>query len=137
MQLEVSQVFDRPLNVVWEFIVVNHIANHPRWDPQMELWPVTEGPIGLGTVIGRRQARGDAPTEGTMEVVEFETGRAVGMLVLDGPFAIHSRMTFEPLEGDRTKLTIRIDLPDNIKAFDRSFVERSVSNMKTLIEEET
>ena len=99
MHVELSQVIDRPSSVVWGFIVTDHIANHPRWDPQMELWPVTEGPLGLGTVIRRRQSRGDVPSEGTMEVVEFDPDHAVGWLVHDGPFVFRSRTTFDPIEG--------------------------------------
>jgi hypothetical protein len=137
MLVEISEVFDRPLDVVWSFIVVDHIRNHPRWDPQMELWPVTEGPIGLGTVIGRRQSRGEVPSEGTMEVTEFDPDHAVGWLVLDGPFAIRSRTTFEPLDDGRTKMTTSVELPDHVKAFDPSFMKRSMRNMKSLIESET
>lgn len=137
MQVEMAQEFDRPPDVVFRFLVVDHIANHPRWDPYMELWPITEGPIGLGSVIGRRQARGEVPTEGTMEVVEFEPDRSVGWLVHDGPFVIRSGLSFEPIEGNRTRMTIRTELPDSVKAFDPSFMQRSLHNMKTLIETET
>jgi uncharacterized protein YndB with AHSA1/START domain len=137
MQVEMSQDFDRPPNVVFRFLVADHIANHPRWDPQMELWPITDGPIRLGSVIGRRQSRGAVPTEGTMEVVEFEPDRSVGWLVHDGPFAIRSSLSFEPIEAGRTRMTIRTELPDSVKAFDPSFMERSLRNMKSLIEAET
>lgn len=103
----------------------------------MELWPLTDGPIRLGSVIGRRQSRGDVPTEGTMEVVEYALDRSVGWLVHDGPFALRSNMSFEPMDGDRTRVTIRTELPDAVKAFDPSFIERSLRNMKALIESET
>ena len=137
MQVEMSQEFDRPPDVVFRFLVADHIANHPRWDPQMELWPITDGPVRLGTVIGRRQSRGDVPSEGTMEVVEWEQDRSVGWLVHDGPFTMHSSLSFEPLDGDRTRMTIRTELPDAVKGFDPSFMERSLRNMKALIEAET
>lgn len=137
MQVELSQEFDRPPSVVFRFLVVDHIANHPRWDPQMELWPITDGPIRLGSVIGRRQSRGEVPTEGTMEVVEYAQDRSVGWLVHDGPFALRSTVSFEPMDGDRTRVTIRTELPDAVKAFDPSFMERSLRNMKSLIEAET
>jgi uncharacterized protein YndB with AHSA1/START domain len=137
VHVEISQVFDRPPEVVFKFLVIDHIANHPRWDPQMELWPVTEGPLGLGTVIKRRQSRGEVPTEGTMEVVEFDLDRAVGWVVHDGPFTLRSRSTFEPIEGGGTKMTTSVDLPEGVKAFDPSFMERSMRNMKALIEAET
>jgi len=137
MQVELSQEFDRPPSVVFRFLVVDHIANHPRWDPQMELWPITDGPIRLGSVIGRRQSRGEVPTEGTMEVVEYAQDRSVGWLVHDGPFVLHSSLSFQPIDGTRTLMTMRIELPDAVKAFDPSLVERSLRNMKALVEAET
>jgi hypothetical protein len=137
MRVELSQVFDRPPSVVFEFIVVDHIRNHPRWDPQVELWPVTEGPLRVGSVIKRRQSRGDVPTDGTMEIIEFDQDRSVGWLVHDGPFVFRSRSTFEPVEGARTKMTTSVDLPERVKAFDPAFMERSMGEMKALIEAET
>jgi hypothetical protein len=137
MYVERSQLFDRPPSVVFKFIVVDHLENHPRWDPQMELWPVTEGPLRVGSVIKRRQSRGDVPTEGTMEVVEFDPDRAVGFLIHDGPFVIRSRMTLEPGEGGGTMMTMSVDLPDEVRAFDPAFLDRSLRNMKALIEAET
>jgi hypothetical protein len=56
---------------VWRFVAVEHVRNHPRWDPDMELEQVTEGPIGVGTLIRRRNTHSDTPVEGTMEVVKL------------------------------------------------------------------
>ena len=73
MELEVSTVVDRPPAVVWDFYAVHHVENHPRWDPDLELENTPGGPIRVGTVIRRRSTRFDPPTEGTIEVVEFES----------------------------------------------------------------
>ena len=72
MQLDVSEVIDRPLADVFRFYAVNHVQNHPRWDPDMQLEQLTEGPIGVGTVIRRRHTHYGEPIEGTMEVTEYE-----------------------------------------------------------------
>jgi len=48
---------------------------HPGWDPDLELEKLSEGPIGLGTVIRRENTRYDTPTEGRMEVVDWEAER--------------------------------------------------------------
>ena len=37
MELEVSTVVERPLEVVWDFYAVHHVENHPRWDPDLKL----------------------------------------------------------------------------------------------------
>jgi hypothetical protein len=69
MRLDRSAFIERPPADVFRFFAVNHVQNHPRWDPQMELEQVTEGPIGVGTVIRRRHTHYGEPIEGTMEVV--------------------------------------------------------------------
>jgi hypothetical protein len=78
--------------------VVDHLKNHPRCDPLMGLWPVTEGPLRLGSILHCRQSRSEVPTEGTLEVIEYEPDRSAGWLVRDGPF--------EPIEERWVKLAL-------------------------------
>ncbi len=72
LQFESSQVIDRPIEQVFHFYAVEHVRNHPRWDPDIELWLDSDAPIGVGTIIHRRNRRSGTPVEGTMEVVELE-----------------------------------------------------------------
>lgn len=137
MNVERSIVIERPPAVVFDFYAVKHIRNHPRWDPGMELWPATDGPMGVGTVIRRRNTRGSTPVEGTMEVVEFVPEHAIGMIIRDGPFEITGRTTFEAVGEAATRLTTSVELPAGIDRFDPSFMERSLCNMKELIEAES
>ena len=141
MKLSVSKVIDRPPAVVWQFFAVDHLRNHPRWDPKMELRQLTDGPIGVGTRIQRRHTRLGVPIEGTMEVVEFQPERAMGAVIHDstptGPLEVHSRMTAEPEGEGRTTLTIHLDIPAMAASMDPSMVEASLSKMKELIEAET
>jgi uncharacterized protein YndB with AHSA1/START domain len=141
MRVSFTTVIDRPPAVVWEFFAVKHVRNHPRWDPKMELRQLTEGPMGVGTRIHRRSIRTDPPTEGTMEVVEFEPERVLAMVIRDdapaGPLEMHSRMTVEPTGEGRTRLTGLIDVPTMEAPMDPSAIEASLSRMKELIEAET
>ena len=73
--IQVSQVINRPVDEVFHFYARDHVRNHPRWDPDMELERISPGPFGVGTVIRRRNSRSGTPVEGTMEVVEFEPNR--------------------------------------------------------------
>ena len=140
VQLQVSQVIDRPVAKVFHFLAREHVRNHPRWDPDIELEQVSEGPIGVGTVIRRRNSRSGTPVEGTMEVVEFEPNRVFGTVIHDGPVEMRGRTTFEPEGDDQTTITIIVDLPGMNESMDKSFLtsrmERSVQNMKRLIESE-
>ena len=96
MRLDVSEVIDRPPADVFRFYAVNHVQNHPRWDLDMELEQLTDGPIGVGTVIRRRHTHYGELIEGSMEVVEYEPDRAFGVVIHDGPVEILGRMGIEP-----------------------------------------
>ena len=138
MKLVLSTLINRPPHVVFDFFAVNHVQNHPRWDPHMELQQVSDGAIGVGTQIQRRQTRMGPPIEGTMEIVEFEPGRAFGAVIVDqtpnGPLEIHSRATLDPVDGSGTKLTFHLDIPAMDASPDPSMIENSLRRIKELIE---
>jgi len=140
MQLQVSYVIDRPLAKVFHFYAVEHVRNHPRWDPDIELEQISDGPIGVGTILRRRNSRSGTPVEGTMEVVEFEPNCAMGTIVHDGPVEMRGRATFEAVSDDRTIITTTVEIPGMDESTDKSFLtsrlERSQRNMKQLIESE-
>jgi hypothetical protein len=136
MRLEVHEIIDRPPAEVFRFVATDHVRNHPRWDPLMELEQVSEGPIGVGTVIRRRHTHYGEPIEGTMEVVEYERGRAFGMVIHDGPVEIRSRMSFDPEGQESTRLTGSIDIPSATSPIDPAPIEASLREMKRLIESE-
>lgn len=142
VQIQVSEVIDRPVETVFKFFAHEHVRNHPRWDPDIELEQISEGPIGVGTLIRRRNSRSGTPVEGKMEVDEFEENHSLGMLIHDGPAVMHGRAVFEPVGEGQTRLTTIIDIPGIDEAnFDRNFMlsrlERSQQIRKSLIESET
>lgn len=141
MKLSRSTLIDRPPAVVWRFVAVDHVRNHPRWDPRMELRQLTDGPIGVGTRIQRRHTRLDVPVAGTMEVVEFEPERAMATVIHDdtprGPLEVRSRMTIEPAADGATTLTIELELPGSDASMDPAMIEGSLARMKELIEAKT
>ena len=139
LKVQVSEVVDRPVADVFRFIAREHVRNHPRWDPDMQLEQVSDGPIGVGTIIRRRNTHSGTPVEGTMEVTEFEPDRAMGVVIHDGPTETRSRMTFTPEGPDRTTITINAkfaDLDESMGSRIAGLIKRSVGNMKQLIESE-
>jgi hypothetical protein len=141
VDVQVSTEVDRPIADVWRFYATDHVRNHPRWDPDMHLEQLSGGPIGLGTRIRRVNTRWGQPVEGEMEVVEFEPERAMGAVIHDANMDIHGRAVFEPRGAKRTILTISVDVqelddPEKVE-FMRSMMQRSVDNMKRLIETES
>ena len=139
VRIEVSQEIDRPVGVVFNFYADDHVRNHPRWDPDMELWRTSDEPIGLGTIIQRRNSHGDTPVEGTMEVVEYEPNRAIGMVIREGDMETDGRATFEEAGEGRTRLTIAANMPIDESMKDRmtGMVQGSLRNIKGFVEAET
>ena len=140
MEIDVSTVVGRPVATVWEFYADHHVENHPRWDPDLELEKLSDGPIGLGTQIKRRNTRYDIPTEGTMEVVEFEPEKVMGMKIQDGPIETKGRATFSAATPNTTLMTIWAEFPgmdDSMADKIRPLMERSAQTIKQLIESET
>jgi hypothetical protein len=138
--LEVSEVIDRPVAAVFRFCADNHVRNHPRWDPDIELEQVSEGAMGVGTVIRRRNTRSGTPVEGTMEIVEYERDQAMGGVIREGPVQMRGRMTFDAVDENRTRLTISAEIPgldESAAARIRSLMQRSADNIKRLVESET
>ncbi len=137
LRVQVSEVIDRPVTEVFHFYAHEHVRNHPRWDPDMQLEQVSDGPIGVGTIIRRRNTHSGTPVEGTMEVVEFEPDRAFGVLIHDGPTETRGRVTFEAEGQGRTRITISADFADmdeSMESLMTSLMERSARNIKYLVE---
>jgi hypothetical protein len=139
VRMEVSQEIDRPVPVVFKFYADDHVRNHPRWDPDIQLWRDSDEPMGLGTIIQRRNSHWGTAVEGTMEVVEYEPNRAIGVVIRDGPMETDGRATFEEASEGRTRLTIRAEMPIDKSMKDRisGLMQRSIRNIKELIEAET
>ena len=140
VQFQVSQIIDRPLAKVFHFYANEHVRNHPRWDPDIKLEQISDGPIGVGTMIRRINSRSGTPVEGTMEVVEFEPNQALGMLIHDGPVEMRGRAIFEAVSDNQTRITTIIEFPGMDEYMDKSFLlsrlERSDQNRKRLMEAE-
>lgn len=140
LRFETTEVIDRPIEKVFHFYAVDHVRNHPRWDPDMELWLEGDAPIGVGTIIRRRNRRSGKPVEGTMQVIEFEPNKAFSMLIHDGPAEMRGRSTFEAVGDHQTRITTVIDIPGMDENADRSFLnaklERSARIRKQLMEAE-
>jgi hypothetical protein len=107
----------------------------------MELQQLTDGPIGVGSRTHRRHTRVGAPIEGMMEIVEFDPERALRVVIRDDtpnvPLEVHSRMTAEPIDENRTILAIHLDVAATAASMDPSMIEVSLTKMKELIEAET
>lgn len=135
LHIEYSHIINRPIDKVFHFMAVDHVKNHPRWDSDIELWLDSDDPIGVGTIINRRNSRSGTPVEGTMEVTEYEYNRKITTLIHDGPTKMIGGLTFEPLGDNQTKVTTLIDLPDMDESMDTSFLMRRLAEVAKIREE--
>ena len=139
MRLAVSQLIERPAETVFDWYAVEHVRNHPRWDPDIDLWMETEGPLAIGTVIRRRNRRFGTAVEGTVEVVEYDPPRAFGVVIREGHSEINGRAIFEPVASNRTLLIVSAEFGDMEQGLSRKvhgLMQRSVGNIKHLLERE-
>lgn len=137
VKVQVSAVIDRSLDEVFRIHAYEHVRNHPRWDPLMQLEQVTDGPIGVGTIIKRINSHSGTPVEGTMEVVEYEPDRAFGMIIQDGPLKMVSRAVYKAIGDDRTHVTYHLEIPDLDESMTGTFaslMEMAIQTHKQFIE---
>ena len=138
--VEVSAVVERPVEDVFRIHATEHVRNHPRWDPDMQLEQITDGPLGVGTMIKRINSRSGMPVEGTMEVVEFEPNKSVGMIIKDGPVEIRAFAVYEAKGPEQTILTLKTEFTGLDESVDKSTLtnqmENAVQNHKRFIESE-
>jgi hypothetical protein len=135
LQLEYSHVINRPVDKVFRFMVIEHVKNHPRWDSDIELWLDSDDPIGVGTIIKRRNSRSGTPIEGTMEVTEYVPNQRFATVIQDGPARMIGGLNFEPVGDNQTKVTTVIDLPDMDESMDTSFLMKRLEEVAKIREE--
>lgn len=138
--VEVSQVIDRPVEDVFRIHATEHVHNHPRWDPKMQLEQLTDGPLGVGTRIKRINSHSGEPVEGTMEVVEFEPNKLFAMVIHDGPVEINAMAVYEATGSDQTKYTLKTEFFGVDESVDKntltSRMEAAIQNHKRFFESE-
>ena len=140
LKVQVSQVIDRPVAVVFHFYADEHVRNHPRWDPDIHLSRDSNEPLGVGSIIQRRNTRSGAPVDGTMQVTAFERERLMAALIHDGPVEMRGSTQFEALGPSQTRITVTAEIPSLDESADsaplKAGMQRSVDNVKRLIESE-
>jgi hypothetical protein len=139
VEIQEPTVIERPLEAVWDFCIVHHIENHPRWDPSVELETHSDDPIRVGSVITRRTTRFGTTTAGTMEITELEPMRIMRVASQDGPMRINGWMLFEAIDEGTTRFTRGGDFPDitdEQAATIRTMMRETGATIKELIETE-
>lgn len=137
MRIELSELINRPISDVFTFYADDHLHNHPRWDPEMQLSLATDGEVGIGTVFNRRHTHFGDPVEGSMRVIDFERDGLFGLAIDDGFGEFYARLRFEQVGEDSTKVSAMVDVPSMPESADASrligVTERWLHNTEDLI----
>jgi len=137
LKIELSEVINHPVSEVFTFYADDHLQNHPRWDPEMQLSLATDGDVGVGTVFSRRNTHYGDPVEGSMRVTDFERDELFGLAVDDGDGEFYIKLRFEAEGEDSTKVTAAADVPHLPDSADASLLigvaERWLHNTENLI----
>jgi len=140
VKAQAKGIIDQPLSRVFQFHAVEHVQNHPRWDPNMQLEGLTDGPMGVGKKIKRINSHSGQPVEGTMEVTEFVPDKAVTMTIHDGPVMLIARATYEAEGEEKTLLTMNVEFP-HLDQMDTEMLvnamQNSIRNINQLLTSES
>lgn len=132
-----SEVINHPISDVFTFYADDHLENHPRWDPEMQLSLATDGDIGIGTVFCRRHTHFGEPVDGSMTVIQFERDQVFGLAIDDGFGEFYGRLRFEAVGESATRVSTVVDVPAMAEDADSSrlqaIVERWLHNAEKLI----
>ena len=137
--ISVSDVFEHSIGAVFRFHAVDHVTNHPRWDPHIRLKKLTEGPLRVGSRVHRINTRSGVPVEGSMEVTEIEENRVFEMKIEDGTIRMLGRAEYEAVGPGQTRVKVSVVFPDLDELPNREMLsaamQQSLTNIKGLLDE--
>ncbi len=139
--LEVSVVIKRPVEEVFSF--VNDPANETLWSSGIvESSQISEGPVGVGTVMREVNRILGKRIENTYEITEYEPNKRYSCKSISGPFPWQGSFSFVSVEGG-TKVTMAAEFevgsffklaePLVIRMAKRQF-QADFNNLKDLME---
>jgi carbon monoxide dehydrogenase subunit G len=144
VSFELTVEIDRPVHEVWEYLI--EPENVPKWQSSaVSSHKVSEGPIGVGTMLqDERRFLGRRATS-KVEVSEFEPERLFTLHGLSGPvrFTVRHRLS-ESDSGTRLDVAAEAD-PGGLGRFMRPMIERAAEHelngdfarLKAILEAET
>ena len=105
--VEESIEIPRPIADVYRFVITEHAANHPRWDPDVvSVQKVSPGEVGVGTRFTMGRTWMGRVQESALLVTDCEPQRRVVMRSETRPLDLDFDNEFESRDG-ATRLTFR------------------------------
>ncbi|HEX2110416.1 MAG TPA: SRPBCC family protein [Gaiellaceae bacterium] len=108
MAINETVVIGRPAQEV--FAYVSDLARHPEWqDKLLDATVEGEDPIRVGTRVKQTRRVGRGTRTFTLEVTEHDPPNRLAFQGIDGPVRPQGKITFEPLDGERTRYSAQLD----------------------------
>jgi uncharacterized membrane protein len=105
---EMSILIQKPIGEVFDYI--SDFQNGPQWQTGLlEVRPVTDGPLGVGTRFTSVRKFMGRSTESDIEFSDYELNRKVSIKSVSGNSPFKQTFLFEPT-ADATRLTSRFEL---------------------------
>lgn len=141
MRLEKKVVIDRPIEKVFAFVTDTNKV--PLWMPVHDLRQTSGGSMGVGSTFAQSGELFGQRFEGVIQVTEYDPPRVFAFKVVQGPFPLTNRITFVPLDNQRTDIALVLDMePGNALKLAGPFLtpvvkkqlETQVANLKRAVE---
>ncbi|HYE34026.1 SRPBCC family protein [Methylocaldum sp.] len=145
VKAKASTVINKPVDEVFHFISDEFFNNYPKWSPEVvELKPLSEGPVRLGTLA--RQVRVDHGhrSESTFRVTDYQPNKRICFSGVSSPYRVIYDLEQNSAPSPSTQIAFTFELPE-LELFMRPFeklirvavqegAEQTVKNLKGLIE---
>jgi len=145
VKAKATTVINKPIDEVFHFISDEFFENYPKWSPEVvELRPLSEGPLRLGTLA--RQVRVDHGhrTESTFRVTDYQPNKRLCFSGVSSSYRCIYDFEQKTAPSPSTLVAFTFELSE-LELFMRPFeklirvavqdgAERTVKNLKGLIE---
>ncbi len=136
----------RPPKDIFDFVGANFLTNYPRWSPEViELKPLTEGPVNVGTLCHQVRLDQGRRSESTFKVMTFQPSQRICFEGVSNPYRCDYILEAStPTSASRITFTFELlSLDMFMRPFEKLIriavqegTEKTVRNIKKLVEAE-
>lgn len=108
IEMHAAIVIDRPVDEVFRFVAVDHLANHRRWDPNVtDATAVGGGPLHLGSQFDLTRRTLGRTERLRFEVVEWQADRLIAIETRTPDLDLRLASDFTAIGAEAARMTLR------------------------------
>lgn len=141
-----NALIQRPPKDIFDFVGANFLTNYPKWSPEVvELKPLTEGPVKVGTMCHQVRVDQGRRSESTFKVMAFQPSQRICFEGVSNPYRCDYILeAATPMSTSRITFTFELlSLDMFMRPFEKLIriavqegTEKTVRNIKKLVEAE-